>query len=343
MQGQGAYIFGCEGPRLSPSERDFYERAQPWGFILFARNVETPDQIRALTADLRGAVGRDVPVFIDQEGGRVARMTGPYWREWLPALDQVNFNKGDALRTLYIRYRLIADELLGIGIDGNCAPLADIANADTHPILRNRCYGEDVVRVAERAGTVAQALLEGGVLPVVKHIPGQGRANLDSHKDLPRVKAKAKELGRTDFMAFEPLAGLPLGMTAHIVYEDIDDEHPATQSPKVINLIRGQIGFGGLLMTDDLSMQALSGPLSLRARRSLQAGCDMILHCNGVLAQMEEVADATGALTGQALERANAALDWRRPPDPVDISALDAEFQSLMTGQGSERAADERD
>ncbi|MDE9450606.1 glycoside hydrolase family 3 protein [Aliiroseovarius sp. Z3] len=343
MPSPGAYIFGCEGTRISPSERDFFERAQPWGFILFARNIDNPDQVRALTAELRGAVGRDVPIFIDQEGGRVARMTGPHWREWLPALDQVNFNKSNALRSLYIRYRLIADELLAVGIDGNCAPVADIANTDTHPILRNRCYGEDVVRVAERAGTVAQALLEGGILPVVKHIPGQGRANLDSHQELPRVKTKAKELGRTDFMAFEPLAGLPAGMTAHVVYEDIDADNPATQSPKVIKLIREQIGFDGLLMTDDLSMEALSGPLSLRARRSLQAGCDMVLHCNGVLEQMDEVADAAGVLTGQALDRANASMEWRRPPDPVDISALDAEFQSLMTGQRSEQATDERD
>ncbi|MCK8462686.1 beta-hexosaminidase [Aliiroseovarius sp. S1339] len=343
MSGPGAFILGCEGPRLKQSERDFYERAQPWGFILFARNVEDPDQIRALTAELRGAVGRDVPVFIDQEGGRVARMTGPHWREWLPALDQVTLNKRDALRTLYIRYRLIADELMAVGIDGNCAPIADIANADTHPILRNRCYGEDVVRVAERAGTVAQALLEGGVLPVVKHIPGHGRASLDSHKDLPRVKTKAKELARTDFMAFEPLAALPIAMTAHVVYEDIDAENPATQSPAMIQLIRDRIGFGGLLMTDDLSMEALSGPLSLRARRSLHAGCDMILHCNGVLEQMEEVADAAGRLDGKALERAEAALTWRRRPDPIDIPALDAEFQNLMTGQGSEQATDERD
>ncbi|MCI2393328.1 glycoside hydrolase family 3 N-terminal domain-containing protein [Aliiroseovarius sediminis] len=343
MTGQGAYIFGCEGPRLTPAERDFFERTQPWGFILFARNVENPDQIRALTAELRGAVSRDVPIFIDQEGGRVARMTGPHWREWLPVLEQVMLNKRDALRTLYLRYRLIADELLALGIDGNCAPLADIANADTHPILRNRCYGEDVVRVAERAGNVAQALLDGGVLPVVKHMPGQGRATLDSHQELPRVATKAKELARTDFMAFEPLSGLPIGMTAHVVYDDIDADNPATQSTALIQVIRERIGFDGLLMTDDLSMQALSGPLSLRARRSVQAGCDMILHCNGALAEMDEIAEATGPLTGPALDRANAALTWRRRPDPIDIPALDAEFQSLMTGQGSEQATDERD
>lgn len=343
MAQKGAYIFGCEGRRLTPSERGFFQHAQPWGFILFARNVDTPDQLRALTADLRDAVGHNAPIFIDQEGGRVARMEAPHWREWLPALDQVNQNKKASVRALYLRYRLIADELRAVGIDGNCAPLADIANADTHAILRNRCYGEDVVQVADRAGAVAQALLEGGVLPVVKHIPGHGRATLDSHKDLPRVKTRAKELARTDFMAFEPLAGLPLGMTAHIVFEDIDPDHPATQSATMIKVIRDQIGFGGLLMTDDLSMEALDGPLSQRARQSLDAGCDLILHCNGQLDQMEEVAQASGLLSGAALERAEAALTWRRAPDPVDICALDAEFQSLMTGQAAEPEADERD
>ena len=266
---QGAYIFGCEGLKLSEAERQFFERAQPWGFILFARNIENPEQLRALTAELRGAVGYDAPIFIDQEGGRVARMRPPYWREWLPALDQVQLNPKDALRTLYLRYRLIADELLAVGIDGNCAPLADIASAQTHDILRCRCYGEDVVHVAERAGVVAQALLEGGVLPVVKHIPGHGRGTLDSHKELPRVDAKEKDLIRTDFMAFEPLAGLPMAMSAHIVFEDIDPDWPATQSKIMIDLIRERIGFDGLLMTDDLSMEALDGPLSLRARRAM--------------------------------------------------------------------------
>lgn len=343
MGSQGAYIFGCEGRALTHYERDFFKYAQPWGFILFARNVDNPDQLRALTGDLRDVVGRNVPIFIDQEGGRVARMGPPHWREWLPALDQVRQNRNDAVRALYLRYRLIADELRAVGIDGNCAPLADLANADTHAILRNRCYGEDVVRVAERAGAVAQALLDGGVLPVVKHIPGHGRATLDSHKDLPRVKARAKELARTDFMAFEPLAGLPLGMTAHIVFDDIDPDHPATQSATMIRLIREQIGFGGVLMTDDLSMEALDGPLSLRARQALDAGCDMILHCNGKLDQMEEVARASGLLSGAALERADEALTWRRGPDPVDICALDAEFQSLMTGQAGKPGADERD
>ncbi|WP_424942815.1 glycoside hydrolase family 3 N-terminal domain-containing protein [Aliiroseovarius crassostreae] len=336
MQAQGAYIFGCAGLTLTQTERDFFEKSQPWGFILFARNVDTPDQLRALTADLRGAVGRNVPIFIDQEGGRVARMIAPHWREWLPALDQAQLNKRDATRAMFLRYRLIADELLSVGIDGNCAPVVDLAFADTHPVLRNRCLGEDVVHVVERALAVAQGLIEGGVLPVVKHLPGHGRATMDSHVDLPHVSTKARELHNSDFLAFEGVSTLPLGMTAHIVFDDIDPDHPATQSEAMINLIRDEIGFGGLLMTDDLSMQALEGPLTLRARRSLAAGCDLILHCNGNLEDMREVADASGPLSEIAAIRAENALTWRKPPVPVDIDALEAEFQSLMTGEATE-------
>ncbi|MCI2398746.1 glycoside hydrolase family 3 protein [Aliiroseovarius subalbicans] len=336
MARQGAFIFGCEGLNLLPEERSFFERVQPWGFILFARNVDTPEQLKSLTAELRGAVGRDAPIFIDQEGGRVARMTGPHWRDWLPPLEQVAQNKRQAVRAMYLRYRIIADELRAVGIDGNCAPLADIATPDTHPILRNRCYGDDVVKVAEIAGAVAQGLIDGGVLPVMKHIPGHGRATSDSHKELPRVKAKERALRWADFMAFQPLAGLPLAMTAHVVYEALDAERPATQSPIVIDMIRDKIEFDGLLMTDDLSMQALDGPLSLRARASLRAGCDIVLHCNGVLEEMQEVADACGPLSEAAQARADAALTWRRDPTPIDIAAAEAEFQTLMTG----RAAD---
>lgn len=336
MQSQGAYIFGCAGLTLSRTERDFFEKSQPWGFILFARNVDTPDQLRALTADLRGAVGRNVPIFIDQEGGRVARMIAPHWREWLPALEQAQLNKRDATRAMFLRYRLIADELLSVGIDGNCAPVVDLAFADTHEILRNRCLGEDVVHVVERAQAVAQGLIEGGVLPVVKHLPGHGRATMDSHVALPHVTARAKELHHSDFLAFEGVSNLPLGMTAHIVYEDIDPTAPATQSEVMINLIREEIGFGGLLMTDDLSMQALEGPLALRARRSLVAGCDLVLHCNGNLEDMREVADAAGTLSEIAVIRAENALTWRKSPVPVDIDALEAEFQSLMTGEATE-------
>lgn len=331
--GQGAFIFGCAGLVLSPAERRFFERVQPWGFILFARNVDTPEQLRALTAELRGAVGRNVPVFIDQEGGRVARMIAPHWREWLPALDQAQLNKANATRAMFLRYRLIAEELYGVGIDGNCAPVVDLAFENTHPILRNRCLGEDVVHVVERAQAVAQGLLEGGVLPVVKHLPGHGRATMDSHLELPHVSTPARELHHSDFLAFEGVSNLPLGMTAHIVFEDIDPAAPATQSPTMIRLIREEIGFDGLLMSDDLSMQALDGPLSLRARRAISAGCDLILHCNGILEEMEQVADAVGDLSEAAAARADRALTWRTDPMPIDTEALAAEFQKLMTGE----------
>ena len=342
MAGQGAYIFGCDGLDLSAEEAAFFQAANPWGFILFARNVANPTQLAALTASLRDVVGRDAPIFIDQEGGRVARLRPPYWRDWLPALEQVNLNKRAAARSMYLRYRLIADELRAVGIDGNCAPVADIASADTHPVLKNRCYGIDVVKVAEIAGSVAQALLDGGVLPVIKHLPGQGRAKDDSHLELPHVSAKWKTLRWSDFMAFEPLAHLPLGMTAHIVYDDIDPDHPATQSPEVIAMIRGDIGFQGLLMSDDLSMQALSGTLAEKCQATLDAGCDVILSCNESLADKEIVAETAGDMTDLAQERADKALGWRTKPLDIDISAAEAEFHALMTGQ-SVRAAQNLD
>jgi beta-N-acetylhexosaminidase len=333
MGGQGAYIFGCAGLHLTPDETRFFTEANPWGFILFARNIENPAQVRSLTAELRGAVGRNVPVFIDQEGGRVARLRAPHWREWLAPLDQVAQNRRHAGRAMYLRYRLIADELWGLGIDGNCAPVVDIATPETHAILKNRCYGDDVVRVAEIAAAVASGLLDGGILPVVKHIPGHGRARTDSHLELPRVGEKLKTLRVTDFMAFEPFTEMPLAMTAHVVYEALDTENPATNSPAVIGMIREDIGFQGLLMSDDIAMGALSGRLSLRARAALRAGCDVALHCSGVLEEMEEVADATGRMGADAQARADRALTFRRMPAAIDIAACEAEFQALMTGQ----------
>lgn len=328
--GQGAFIFGCEGQSLTRWERDFFAEAQPWGFILFGRNVHEPDQIRWLTTELREAVGRDAPIFIDQEGGRVARLTAPHWREWLPALDQVRATGTKAVHGMYLRYRLIAHELHAMGIDGNCAPVLDLLRDDTHAIIANRCYGDDVVSVSEIAGAVATALVDGGVLPVIKHIPGHGRANLDSHLALPRVNASAKALAVSDFLAFKSVSKLPLAMTAHVVFEDIDPDRPATTSPEVIRLIRDQIGFGGLLMTDDISMKALTGPIGSDCKAALAAGCDLILHCNGKRDEMEAVAKAAGTIAGMAAVRAEAALGWRRDPDTIDIQALDAEFQSLL-------------
>ena len=333
MSGAGAAIFGCEGLRLSREEARFFQGADPFGFILFARNVESPDQLRWLTTELREAVGWEAPIFIDQEGGRVARMRAPHWRDWLPPLEQVAQNKRGAARAMQIRYRIIADELRAVGIDGNCAPIADLAYPETHPILKNRCYGDDVVRVADIAAAVAVGLVEGGVLPVVKHIPGHGRAQVDSHEGLPRVKAKAKQLRVTDFLAFQTVAGLPMAMTAHVVYEALDPDNPATTSAVMIGQVRETIGFKGLLWTDDISMGALSGPIETRARAALAAGCAIVLHCNGKLDEMRGVAEAAGRMSPAARARAEDALGWRRDPEPVDIAALEAEFRALMTGE----------
>ncbi len=333
MPGSGAAIFGCEGHRLTRAERDFFREADPFGFILFSRNIDDPEQLRWLTTELREAVGWQAPIFIDQEGGRVARLRPPHWRDWLPPLEQVAQNRRGAARAMQIRYRIIADELLAVGIDGNCAPVADLAFADTHPVLKNRCYGDDVVRVADIAAAAAIGLIEGGVLPVVKHIPGHGRAKVDSHEDLPRVTTKAKQLRVSDFLAFETVAGLPIAMTAHVVYEALDPDNPATQSATVIRAIRETIGFEGLLVTDDISMGALRGPIGARATAALDAGCDIVLHCNGKLDEMQSLAAAVGRMNAETRIRAEDALGWRRPPEPVDIAALEAEFRALMTGE----------
>ncbi|MDG4649773.1 glycoside hydrolase family 3 N-terminal domain-containing protein [Roseibacterium sp. SDUM158017] len=311
----------------------FFAAAQPWGFILFARNVESPEQLGRLTRDLRDAVGRDAPVLIDQEGGRVQRLRPPHWREWPPALDEVAAaGPGAAARAMYLRSRLIAAELRAVGIDVNCAPLADVARTTTHPILRNRLYGDDPEAVAEIALAVALGLIDGGVVPVVKHLPGYGLGEVDSHESLPRVDAGADELRRTDFAAFRPLADLPLGMTAHIVYEAFDPETPATLSAEMIRLIRDDIGFGGLLMTDDLSMGALPGPIGERAARARAAGCDLILHCNGRRAEMEDVLAEAGTMDEGALARGAAALALRSGALPLDMDEMEAELDRLRNG-----------
>ncbi|MBF9036004.1 beta-hexosaminidase [Rhodobacterales bacterium HKCCE2091] len=330
----GATILGPSGTSLPPDEAAFFRDADPWGFILFARNVETPDQLRRLTGDLRAAVGRDAPVFIDQEGGRVQRMRAPHWREWLPALDQVaRAGPAHAARSMWLRARIIAAELRDAGIDGNCVPLADVARTETHPILLNRLYGHDPETVSRIAAAVADGCLAGGVLPVLKHLPGYGLGSVDSHVSLPRVGAGRAELDATDFAAFRPLAHLPLGMTAHIVYEGIEDGPPATLSPTLVRLIRDEIGFGGLLMTDDLSMEALPGDIGDRAARAIAAGCDVVLHCNGDRAEMAPVVAASGPMTPAAETRAEAALAARRTPDPLDIEAAGAELDRLLSGQ----------
>lgn len=326
----GAAILGLAGPRLTAWERNFLPDYQPFGVILFARNVETPDQIRALTAALRDLLGPDLLVFIDQEGGRVQRLRGPYWREWDPPLQTVARAGPQAVRAMSLRSTLIAYELRALGIDANCAPVADIAGAQTHPFLHNRCYGTDVETVIPLARAVAEAHLAAGVLPVVKHIPGHGRSGADTHHDLPRVTTALDDLIAHDFAPFRALNDLPMAMTAHIVYNAVDPENPATQSPAMIAMIRDQIGFKGLLMTDDLNMQALSGDMRARVSRSLQAGCDLALQCNGDPTDMLAVAVAAPKMSNAATARAKAALACQRPAPDLDIMALAAEFSAIM-------------
>ena len=328
----GACILDAEGLRLSAEEKTFFAEADPFGFILFARNIDSPEQVRALCAEMRDAVGRDAPITIDQEGGRVQRLRAPLWREWPAPLDQVRAAGEHAEEVMYLRYRLIAHELHALGIDSNCAPLVDVAGPTTHPFLQNRCYGFDADTVARIGRAVANGLLDGGVLPVVKHIPGHGRAQVDSHLDLPKVDAPHERLSQTDFAPFAALNDLPLGMTAHLVYSAIDPQ-PATTSAKMMRLIRDEIGFDGLIMTDDISMKALSGSLGDLSCASIKAGCDVILHCNGTLDERREVAEAAGRMSEAAQTRAERTLDARKTPESVDILALSAKLDALINGR----------
>ena len=327
--GRGAAIFGCAGATLGRDEAAFFRDYDPFGFIVFARNIETPDQLSSLTAALRDCVGRDAPILIDQEGGRVQRLRAPHWREWTPPLDFVTAAGNNAERALYLRYQLIARELATVGIDANCAPVADLITDATHPFLKNRCYGADPESVSLMCRAVAQGLLDGGCLPVIKHMPGHGRSQVDTHHDLPRVDASRQELTDHDFAPFKALNDLPMAMTAHLVFTAYDDL-PATQSPVMIDVIRSQIGFGGLLMTDDLNMQALSGDIATRTAAAMAAGCDIALHCKGDLAEMQQVAKAAGNMHDATRRRAEAALAWRKPSAKVDISTLEAELAGLM-------------
>lgn len=327
----GATILDANGLALTPEETTFFRQANPFGFILFARNIETPDQVRRLCDQMRNAVGRDAPITIDQEGGRVQRLRAPQWAEWLPPLDFVTAAGAHAEEAMYLRYRLIAAELMALGIDSNCAPMVDLAGRETHAFLRNRCYGADPAKVTRLGRAVADGLLAGGVLPVIKHMPGHGRATLDSHHDLPHVSADPAALAQHDFAPFAALRDIPMGMTAHLVYEALDDR-PATLSSKVMRVIREEIGFDNLIMTDDISMKALKGSLEEITTGALSAGCDLVLHCNAPLADRERVAGAAGEMTLAAQVRAERALACRKTPDDIDIDAARAQLGTLLSG-----------
>ena len=331
---QSAVIVAPAGTTLSPEERAFFAEAAPWGFILFTRNLTSHEQIRALCNDLRDAVGHDAPILVDQEGGRVQRLRPPLARDWNPPLKDVARLGKHAARGMYLRARIIAWELLDLGIDVNCIPTLDVAGRDTHPFLRNRCYGETLEDVVSVGHAVAGGLLDGGVLPVIKHMPGHGRGRVDSHVELPHTKALVEELRASDFAAFAALSDMPLGMSAHMIYEDVDPYFPATQSERMIHLIRAELGFDGLLMTDDISMEALSGTVAERGAAAIRAGCDVVLHSNGRMDEMASLVEAVGAMSDEAALRGKAALAYRQTPAPVDISELAAQFESLLAGSG---------
>jgi beta-N-acetylhexosaminidase len=295
-----AFITGLSGVTLTTSERHFVQEADPWGLILFKRNVTMPDALHRLIGEFRALVGRQAPVLIDQEGGRVQRLGPPHWQNYPPgAAYGAAFDRDPnaGLGAARLGGRLIAGDLAALGIDVDCAPVADVPAPGADPVIGDRAYGADAAKVAALAGAFATGLMAGGVLPVLKH----------------------------------PLCGLPLGMTAHIVFTAIDPVAPATTSANIVqHVIRDSIGFTGLLMSDDISMGALSGSLAERTRAAITAGCDVVLHCNGVLSEMVEVAAQAPALTGEAGRRAEAALAARKPATPIDVVASRAELAALL-------------
>lgn len=329
-----ACIFGCAGPELTRDEAAFFRAAQPWGFILFRRNIEEPAQLKALVASLRAAIDQpEAPVLVDQEGGRVQRMAPPQWRRYPPAgtLAALDLPLDERATLVRLCARLIAHDLSVVGVDVDCAPVLDVPIAGAHDIIGDRAYGDDPAEVAVLGRAAAEGLLAGGVLPVIKHIPGHGRARSDSHVQLPRVEAGLGELRRTDIAPFRALSDMPIAMTAHVVYAAIDPERPCTTSGRAIStLVRGEAGFEGLLLSDDLSMQALSGALGERASSAITAGCDIVLHCNGDQAEMRQVAERCGDLQGAALARARAALARRTSPTPFDPEQSAATLEAAL-------------
>jgi beta-N-acetylhexosaminidase len=335
-----AFITGLAGTELSAPERDFIRAERPWGFILFKRNVENPAQVASLVRELRGTLGEpDAPVLIDQEGGRVQRLGPPNWPVYPPgalfaALYSIDPELGTSAAGLSAR--LIAADLTELGITVDCLPLADVPVAGADAVIGNRAYGTEPGAVVAIARAVTDGLADGGILPILKHIPGHGRATADTHFKLPVVDTPKNELERTDFAAFKPLANLPMAMTAHVVFSALDPAQPATTSATMVEqVIRGVIGFQGLLMSDDVSMNALEGSIAERTRAIFLAGCDMVLHCNGKLDEMYEVAGHTPELSGQSLERARRALASRKAPTPFDRKAARAKLDALIDRAGA--------
>ncbi|HEV7881527.1 beta-N-acetylhexosaminidase [Bradyrhizobium sp.] len=334
-----AFITGVSGLTLTAEERAFMHAERPWGFILFKRNIQTPEQVTALVIELQESINEtDAPVLIDQEGGRVQRFGPPHWPAYPPGAvfgTLYDIDRKLGLAAARLSARLIAADLIDLGVTVDCLPLADVPVAGADAVIGNRAYGTEPGKVAAIARAVTEGLEQGGVLPVLKHIPGHGRATADTHFRLPVVGTSRAELERTDFAAFQPLADLPMAMTAHVVFSALDPAQPATTSATIIEqVIRGSIGFQGLLMSDDVSMNALAGSIAERTGAIVSAGCDMVLHCNGNLDEMREVARQTPVLSGKALERAKRALASRKAPQPFDRAAARAELDELVGRAG---------
>jgi beta-N-acetylhexosaminidase len=328
-------IFGCSGTELSVEEQAFFRDVRPWGFIVFARNIESPAQVGALAAELRRTVEDPfAPILIDQEGGRVARLAPPHWRARPPAgrFGVVFRDRSeDAREAVYLNARLIAHDLAAIGLNVDCMPVLDVPVEGADAVIGDRAFAPDPAAIITLGRAAIDGLLEGGVLPVMKHVPGHGRAKLDSHKALPRVATPLETLSATDFVTFRSLNRCPLAMTAHVVYEAIDSHRPATTSPKIVrDVIRGEIGFDGVLMSDDISMGALEGPLKVRTKAALFAGCDIVLHCNGLMAEMKEVAEELKPVEGVVQRRIQHATALLAPPSDFDPVQAEARLAELL-------------
>jgi len=338
-----AFITGLAGTQLSSAERDFIRAERPWGFILFRRNIDTPAQVAALTNEIRDAIGEvEVPILVDQEGGRVQRFRPPNWPLYPAgaAFGQLyDIDPALGLRAAQLSAQLIADDLTKVGVTVDCLPLADVPVPGADDVIGDRAYGNEPKKVAAIARAVTEGLEQGGILPILKHIPGHGRATADSHLALPVVNTPKNELESIDFAAFKPLANLPMAMTAHVVFSAYDAAHPATTSATMIEqVIRGLIGFQGLLMSDDVGMNALAGSIAERSKALLAAGCDMVLACSGEPEEMHQVARETPELSGKALARAKAALASRQAPKPFDQDAARAELDELIGRLGAPSA-----
>jgi len=330
-----AVIFGCSGVALTAAEKRFFAEARPLGLILFARNCREPGQVRNLIAAFRKTVGRaDAPVLIDQEGGRVQRLNPPHWRAAPAAATFAALAKRNqtlAVEAVRLNARLIAAELGDLGITVNCAPVLDVVQPDAHKVIGDRAFGGDAATVATLAQAACDGFLAHGILPVIKHIPGHGRARADSHQTLPRVAADEKTLAAVDFAPFRALRGMPWAMTAHVVYEALDRDRPATTSaPVIAKAVRGAIGFDGVLLSDDIGMKALAGPLGERAAAALAAGCDVVLHCSGELAEMRAVAAGAGPIGTDGLARLRRGEAMRRTLGAWDGNAAKARLDEIM-------------